>query len=450
MVLAGPLVSLSLGIILHAFVATPTPTADANTYHSIATGLIGQNQDPYYGFHWASVCLAVRSYVYPVLAGGVYWTLNGPHPGAVGWIQAIVFVPLTTYVIYKAGLEAFSHRIGLLASWTFALWFPAVWHSLWLMTETLLNLMMAIVMALLAAVVCRKSAKLGVLCGLAVGVLSITHSAYQFLPFALYPVFLAHLYFYDRGHLRLAMYFLIGILLIQVPYQVTVVAKQLPTLGEGARGCGGGGGWTFWEGSRPETDFARRPEDFAVADLSAPGQLILLGERIARDEVQVEPHLLRIIEEKLSLRNPMDQTLTDGDFYRAGIENLLEHPLKWPRKLRVNAFVLFGFPSRMLFYPPDPTEATWFRGPWRMLNWLLNIGSALGAVFLLWKRRDRLILFAPFAFQAALILAALAENRYVIPFWSSMFLLTSIGIFGWLEMFSRFPKVLEHSPGAST
>ena len=42
---------------------------------------------------------------------------------------------------------------------TFALWWPAVWHTMWLLTETTLDLLLALLLALLAAAVNRKSRK---------------------------------------------------------------------------------------------------------------------------------------------------------------------------------------------------------------------------------------------------------------------------------------------------
>ena len=435
-VILPSLISLLLGLTLRALLPTVSPVGDSVTYHMIAAGLTGQNHDPYYGFHWAIGGLAARGFVYPSLVASVYWLLGGPHPGAIAWIQAVVMVPLTTFLIYVAGREAFSRRVGIVASWAFALWFPAVWHTMWLMTETLLNLMMALLVVLLAATIRRKSAKLALLCGVVSGLLSVGHSAYQFLPIALVLAFLAHLCFSGRRHFWLAGFIVIGIFFIQVPYRIAVIAADLPRLGQGAKGYGGGGGWGFYIASRFDTNFIGINDDNHLVDLAAPGQLIEVGRKIDRGEIHVKSHLLKIIRQKLALPDAVNQTLTDSDFYRAGIQNLLERPDKWPIKLENNVIELFVIPDGIRFYAPDPTTATWFRKPWPALSKGLILCTLLGSLFAFWKHRDRLVLFVPAAFQSAVFIVVIVEWRYVIPFWSSMFLLAAAGVVGCLESLS--------------
>ena len=40
----------------------------------------------------------------------------------------------------------------------------------------------------------------------------------------------------------------------------------------------------------------------------------------------MEPHLFAIVQEKLRSSDPTEQVLTDSDYYKAGVENLLDHP----------------------------------------------------------------------------------------------------------------------------
>src|SRR5262249_9179121 len=175
--------------------------------------------------------------------------------------------------------------------------------------------------------------------------------------------------------------------------------------------------------------------------------------RIDKGELHVEPHLLATIRRKLAGPDPYRATLEDWDYYRAGIANLLETPSKWPDKVLLNARALFLVPPDIGFYGParaeggstmsdsyklilecghpcrgpGPTERTWFRGIWRPLSAALLLLWVVGLVSVTIRRRDRLVLFVPLVFQIVLLMFFVVEARYVIPLWSSMFLLAGVG-----------------------
>lgn len=422
-----PAVSLALGVVLHAVLPETTPVADASTYDAIAAGLVGVGHIDFADLHWAIGGLGMRGFVFPILIAPLYAIAGHSDPNAVGWMQAIVLLPTTTACIYIAGREAFSRRAGLVAAWLFALWFPAVWHTMWGLTETLTDMLLSITLALAAATLARRTARLALCTGLVLGLLAISHSAFQALSWVMALAFAVHLLVYDRSKLRLVLSVLGGILVGWAPVTLAAAAFGLPHLGEGARGYGGGGGWSFWIGSRAETGFVGTADDAQLGDLSADGQLIDVGRRIDRGELHVEPHLLAAIRRKLAGPNPRSATLEDGDYYRAGFASLLETPEQWPAKLRLNAEALFLVPSDIGFYRPDPTRQTWFRGIWRPLSGALALLAALGLARVVIERRDRLILFVPVVMQAVLLMFFVVEHRYVIPLWSSMFLLAGVG-----------------------
>ena len=455
LVVAAPvLFSLLLGAVVHARVSMAMPVADAHFYDVTGAALVGQNTDPAFGPHWALNGVADRG-LYPALVGAVYGLLGESRPGAVGWLQALVMVPLTTYLIYVAGREAFSRRIGLVSAWAFALWLPAQWHTLWLLTETLTNLVMALALAMLAALLARRNKAAAFLCGVSFGIVSLAHPAYQALPVIVLLALLVHFLVYERKLLRLVFYVTLGVSAVQIPHLVAVQAVPLPSLGQGGYAHGGGGGWTFYVSSRVATDFVPVPDDYRVSGLSAQGHLVRVGRLIDRGEVHVEPHLLAIIRKKLTIDDPVRQALTDSDYYKAGFQNLLDHPGKWPQKIEGNAGRLFLLPDRLQFYRDAPlasgwrkttwpfykrdnlTKSTWFRTPWRPLSGLLLACVISGLLFVLLRRRDRVVLFVPLVAQTAILMALLVEWRYVVPLWSSMFVLAAIGTLGWLEGRSR-------------
>jgi 4-amino-4-deoxy-L-arabinose transferase-like glycosyltransferase len=429
---AAPVIaSFLLAIGVHLLVPATEPQADAKTYSAIASGIARvEAYDNEYDRGWSVGGLAMRGYAYPLFVSAVYAVTGGVHPDSVQWVQAVVFLPLTTFLIYIAGREAFSHRLGLIAAWLFALWLPAAWHTFWLLTETMLDFLMALLLALLAAALARGSPRLMVAAGLTAAVLSISHSAYQLLWIVLAVALVASLLVRDRRQLELAVVFVLGALVIVAPYGAYTITADLPRLGEGARGYGGGGGWSFYIGSRWQTGFQQADDDLRIADLSEPGQLVAVGEAIDRDEIEVEPHLLATIRSKLARPDPWHQTLTDRDYYRAGLANMVEKPSKWPRKVSRNVQAMFTVPSDLRLYKPDPEPgSTWFRPIWRPLGFLVAALAATGMSYVLARRRDRLVLFVPVMLQLLVFIVATdAVARYTIPLWSSLCLLASVGL----------------------
>src|SRR5215469_1685626 len=67
-----PVVSLGLGVILHSILHETTPVADASTYDSIASGLVGVSHINFVNLHWAVGGLGMRGYVYPILIAALY------------------------------------------------------------------------------------------------------------------------------------------------------------------------------------------------------------------------------------------------------------------------------------------------------------------------------------------------------------------------------------------
>ena len=435
--------SAFLGAIVHVGPGMVEPVADASTYEAIATGLVGQRPyGEYYDLGWAIGGLTCRGLLYPLFLVPFYALAGEPVPELAGWFQALLLVPLTTILVFFTGRAAFSKGIGLLAAWGFALWFPAAWHTRYLLTETLVDLLLVAVLVLVALTIARKSRRAALAAGLALGALSITHGAFQFLPLVMVLALGAHFALVDRRALPLAALTVVGVLCVHAPYVAVRTLADLPSLGQGAQGYGGGAGWTFYVGSRAETGFIPVPDDYQIGDLSAPGQLQEVAARLARGELQIEPELASLIRERAAGPGALRATLTDGDYLRAGLRNLWEHPSKLPEKLQLNAATLFLLPSGLQAYGPtealgpsfQPAEVRWYTKAWRPLSAVLFALTVLGLSYLLLFRRDRLVLAVPFVLQAGILLAALVEPRYAVPLWSSMFFLAAVGVAGWWSL----------------
>lgn len=428
--LAAVVLSAVVGSAVHLAVPFARPVADASTYDAIAAGIVGIHKyGPYYGQHWAVGGLFVRGFLYPVLISFVYWVTGGAHPEVVGWVQAVVLLPTTTWLVFVAGRTMFSRRVGVIAACGFALWLPAAWHTDWLLMETLLDLMLALVLVLIARTLTRTSIAVAAALGLTLGVLAISHAAYQWL-WVIVVITLTLASAFGRRSLAPATAVVtLATLAVLVPYHVVAKVEHRATTGTGGRGYGGGGGWTFYVGSRPQTDFRRIPDDFKIGDLSAPGQLVRLAHDVDEGKVYMEPHLRKILEEKAHRANALHETLTDSDYYRAGLQNLLSDPLGWPRKVWFNGSTLFALPADLDLYKPDVAPGTtWFRDVWRPLSIALFALAAVGLIVVALRRRIALILFVPLVFETAIVIASYAEARYVIPLLSSMFLLAAVAV----------------------
>jgi hypothetical protein len=427
--LLPPTASLILGVGVHLAAGTAPPQADAATYDAIASGLAGVNSDAYYGLHWAIGGLADRGFLYPLPIALIYAIAGHPVPEAVGWIQALLFVPATTALIHVAGREAFSRRVGLVSAWMFAIWFPALWHTGWLVTESLTNLLMAGLLALTAAMLRRRTAILGVAVGAMLAVVALSHSAFLALPWVMVLALFVHFQVFDRTRIRVVSAVLGAFLVVWIPVTLGAAAFGLPRLGQGAQGYGGGGGWTFWAGSRAATDFTPGPTDQFVGDLSSFGQLLDVERRIERGELLVDPRLRATIRQKLDRADdPRAATLEDADYYRVGLENLLDSPGEWPRKLRRNATILFFVPGNLRLYIPERHAAGWITRPWRPLSAVLLMLAVVGIAWTALERRTRLVLALPLIVQVGLLMVFVTEPRYLIPLWSSMFLFAGVGV----------------------
>lgn len=418
------LVSCGLVLVAFSLAGGVTPIYDAILYSGVASGLLGLTDPviPPADLEWAIEAGATRGFIYPLFVAAVYAIKGGADYASAELLQGLLFLPLTTLLVYLAGREAFSRRAGLIGAWLFALWFPAAWQSRFLLTETMLAFLMALLLACLAGLVVRKSPRLALLTGLTAAVVSIAHPGYQLVWLVLGIAVLAH---FGR---RLASFYALGAVVFIV-YRLFLFSADLPYPGQGQIGreqigYGSGGGWTFYVSSRWETGFRPTPDDRRISAMwHRPfGELVA---KVDSGEVVAEDDLLATIRRKAG---EPGARLTDADFYRAGFANLLEHPDRWPERTKVNAASLFLLPANLELAPGDPRSPV-LRRVWRPLSGIVALLSAAGLVLIGLRRRDRLILFIPALFQATLFLTTtISETRYAVPLWPAMFLLVGVAL----------------------
>lgn len=427
---------LSAGLAVAFYFLTPaqTPQHDAESYDIIARLVAGYglpDKTPDESFEIGLHGLFRRGFIYPAIVGFVYRALGAPDYSAVYLLQAIL-LPVAVLLTYLAGSTAFDRRTGMISSLLYALYLPAVWHTGFLLTETVLAVLFALMLWMLARYVNHQSPLTSCFLGLVTGLLSISHPIWVFSP----AVLCVSLFFtYRRREKRWLIarklsFVVLGLLAVLVPWHAVRIAWNLPQLGQGGTGFGAGGGFTFYVGSRAETRGQTVPEDYLVVETYFPiGRLRDLFERVQTGEVTIEPILLKIIEEKLASPDQVDWTLTDFDYYRAGIENWLDRPWQIPYLVAIKTYWFLLDVNNTPSYPMP--ESVLYNYSWRvffkMLNWPTLILTLIGLAVVRRRYPDRLVLFAGLIYQTLAVLLTYPDNRYKYPGMSAMALLVAVG-----------------------
>lgn len=442
---AGAVVLLSLGLNVTFFFQNPPqkPELDAQLYDRIARLVFGYapvDKRPEEDVTTGLQGLSVRGFLYPAFLGTVYRLVGSPDHRVVCLLQAVIMVPLVVLLTYMLGVKIFDHRIGALAALLYALYLPAVWHANFLLTETLLAVVVSLSLFVLARFIQTERAATGLLLGFISGVIGISHPLWLFFPVVIVVVLIMR---YRKTGSRRLMIRRVGPVALAaaavlVPWQAVRVASGLPQMGQGGTGFGGGGGWTFYVGSRVETNASTVPEDYVVAEsYFPPGRLKEVYEKIRTGDLTVEPILASIIAEKVASPDKQDWVLTDFDYYRAGIENWLHKPLLVPKLLGIKIYwYLFGVATT----PSYPLQGTvLYNRTWRaffmILNWPLIILAAIGLWMVARSRRGYLVIFAPLVVHTVVVIATYSDNRYKYPNMPAVFLLAAVALIALQDRF---------------
>lgn len=417
-------VSALIGLYVRATEGFVPPVADAASYVRAASGL-STHPALESTLSWSVGSMAMRGITYPLLIATLL-TLAGSL-AAVVWFQSLVLVPATVALLFLTGRRAFSAPVGLVAAWWYALWVPAQIYSSLLMQETWLSFLVALLLYLLSRCVTGGGWRVHLAAGLLLGCLAVTHSAFQFVGVATIVALAVHRWRYRDQRPGYTLLLGLGLVAILLPSMVIRGVYDLPQQGEGARGYGGGGGWTFWIGSNPALGFRQPVDGNKFAELTAEGEFAEVLRQVRAGELATDPNLTRIILAKSGSADLAHEKLTDADFYRAGIANLLSDPGAWPRKAARGLNTLMTVPAGLAYYRSAPSAAA-PGAPWQFLSYTLFVVGFAGVFLIAASRRSRLILAVPFLVQFSVLLAAFPENRHVIPLWGSLFLFGAVTV----------------------
>ncbi len=416
--------SVLIGIYVRVVESYVEPVADASTYVRAASGI---TTHPVLDttLAWSAGSMAMRGVTYPALIA-VLLTVGGSLT-FVAWFQSLVLVPSTVALLYLTGRRAFSVPIGLVVAWSYALWAPAQIYTSLFMQETWLSFLISLLLYLLTRCITGGGSGSFVSTGLLLGVLSITHSAFQFVGLVTLGALILHRWRYNDGRRWRTALLAAGMLAVVLPSLVVRSAFDLPQQGEGARGYGGGGGWTFWIGSNPDLGYRQPVDGYKFSELGAEGEFAEVLDQVRSGELYADPHLKAIILAKAGSSDLAHETLTDADFYKAGVQNLLSEPARLPVKVTSGVTKLVAVPPGLSYYRTEPSAAA-PGAPWQFFSYVLFAVGGAGILLVAIARRDRLILVVPLAVQATVLILAFPENRHVIPLWGSLFLFSGVAV----------------------
>jgi len=422
--LAAVVVSVLVGLYVRILEPVVEPVADAATYTKIASAFT-LNPVTTTTSDWSVTGLAMRGVTYPLFVAMILTVFGSL--SAVAWMQSIVVVPATVALLHLTGRRTFSPGTGALAAWMYALWLPAQIYTSLIMQETWLALLVTLLLFLLSRCITGGGWPWSVATGLLLAVLALSHAAFQFLGIALVVVLALHRWAFDRGRQRQTLVTALALLAVMVPSVLVRQATGLPQAYEGGHGVGSGGGWAFWIGTHADLHFREPSDGWKFGDITEEGEFARVLADVRSGALATDPHLTEIILSKADSEDLAHETLTDGDFYRAGFANLLDHPTAWPEKIAVGMSALTTIPPGISLYRTADSPAA-VGAPWTLLAVLTFAAAFVAIVLLTLLRRPRLIMAAPFLLQLVVLLIARPENRYAIPLWTSCMLLAAVAV----------------------
>jgi hypothetical protein len=349
----------ALGVRLIVLFALPeVPVAgDALFYEDIARQLVGHLPDPPYGGFY-------RGFGYPLLLAGLYWITTSYV--AVRIAQAL-FWAVAIGLAVAITERLFGRRAAILAAVLALVQLVALPHFLFLLAENLLVLELLAATAVLLFVLPSRPRLAAVSFGALLGAVALTHLAWQLYPlFGLPLLWSKRLVAFGAAGCAAVLLAVLGPLHLIYPNQPWYPSSAY---------SGYGSAWTFYVGTKTETNGLPTPADHAAAE---------------------------------------DRLHEDSYYWREGVENILEAPGQsaglWLRK----QWRLWG---ASLGGPPTTSAAfdRTVRNAGTLVNGLI-LAWALAGLAVLTLARDRrlaLILGMP-ALYAALVFATLSgvEARY--------------------------------------
>lgn len=424
-------INLLLTTAFYLMIAPYSPHDDAEVYHDGAV-IIGDDISVLLRPEQIPDVVYARG-IYPVFVGLVYAILGEANYAAIGLIH-VFMLSITVMLTYFTGRAAFNHRTGVVAALFYAVYLPVIWYSNLLMAETYLAFLVTFLLWMLALLIKTQRPLLGLIVGLTLGIVALSHAAWQLLAWVMIPLLVIQ---YGRNKVLRSAWpslalVVLGLSAIFVPWHITRVVYDLPNMGQ-IGVAGQRGAWNFYIGSRMETWGRIAPGDRKIAQTSSSGtRLQTLYEQTQAGEILIEPIMLGIIEQRLaSSDDPADWFLTDGDYYRAGIANWLDNPLDIPYLLaHKTLYYLLGQVGIVpALYDFNALYTPWLIRLSKGASAPLLIFGLLGLGVVIKQHRTYLLLFVPLIFQTGVIVLTHSEGRYKFPNMAPTFLLATLGIF---------------------
>lgn len=435
----GPLIAIivafSVIVNLVLFLLTcphPTPQNDQLLYHNTALQIVPDFSILLDGTR-IPPGLIVRSYAYPLFIALVYRLAGAPSPGYIAFIQSVFFLPLTVFLTYRLGRKTLSPAIGLLAAGFLSFYLPLVWHAQLLLTETFYGLLTTLFLLVVAWLLETARPSTAMVAGVLLGLLSISHSDWQFLVWIMLPLIAFSLFLRHGGRRwrNASLAAVAGAMLVIAPLQVMRTRHGLPQMGQGGLGYGSGGGWTFYVGSRAETRGLAINEDYLLSSTyPSPRHLAALHDKLKSKEVTLEPVIMESISRKLALPNEADHFLRDADYYRAGLTNWLDQPMQIPGLILDKAAFFLLSEGNTLYggYPASALYGQRWEGLFHWLRSPLLILAVVGFAIFFTGYRGQMVLFIPLVLQTLVPLLTSPEVRYQYPNLPTVFLLAALAM----------------------
>lgn len=156
------------------------------------------------------------------------------HPFAAKIFQAITDV-LTVFLVYKIGSRSFRERVGLLASFFYAFYPPAIFSAERIMQETLVAFLFSLTIFFFLKAYEEASSKGNFLAGLVLAFLTLSRPFVSMFWVFIIPTFFVSLILKKRFNLKVAAFLILGFLVILGPWVSLnyVVNKKLAILSSG-------------------------------------------------------------------------------------------------------------------------------------------------------------------------------------------------------------------------
>jgi 4-amino-4-deoxy-L-arabinose transferase-like glycosyltransferase len=410
--------------------------SDAQLYSETARVLAGLEEG-------SPAAIFYRGIGYPAALAAVYLVVGDQYE-LVRLAQALMWSGAGALVFLVVAREG--SRVGGLAGTSLLILVPSIaTFSTLILTEGWLALLLTASIAALVLLTPTRPRVGVVVYGVAVALLALSHSAWQFYPLLALPALFVALSW--RTALVGMTACVVTLAAVLVPAHI-IVPGQPWIQGQGGAGFGAGGAWTLYVGNRPATTGVPTLEDYDLAE----GRTRAI--RAARRRGTLDP----AIASRIPRRGPVK--LADDDYMAAARENFRRQPAATLGVLLLKQYRLWvrhsflpplGRADRYLSAPegslgPQP-DGLITRPTRRALDRFGTVVAvvlcltALAGIGLALRQRRMLLataLVTPVAFTAAIFgIGGSPESRYAFPAFHALAIAAGLAVATLLDIGRR-------------